>query len=109
MTDFQEIEDQVRTFILDSFLTETAAEKFENDDDLLRMLDSLQVLRMVIAFEGLFGIKIEDSDLTVENLGSVRNVAALVVRKSKGAWQPDRRETGPGIVDQPRTSSAIGG
>jgi acyl carrier protein len=79
--DIHEIEGKVRTFILDSFLTEADAETFGNDDDLLKVLDSLQILRMVIAFEGAFGIKVEDSDMTLDNLGSVRKVAALIARK----------------------------
>jgi acyl carrier protein len=81
MDDLHEIEGKVRTFILDSFLTEADAETFGNDDDLLKVLDSLQILRMVIAFEGAFGIKVEDSDMTLENLGSVRKVAGLIARK----------------------------
>ena len=56
--------------------------------DLLKVLDSLQILRMVIAFEGVFGIKVEDGDMTVENLGSVRKVAALIARKCAPCRQP---------------------
>lgn len=82
--DIREIEDRVRTFIIDSFLTEAGAGKFRDDSDLLKVLDSLQILRMVIAFEGVFGIKIEDGDLIPENLGSVQKVAAFVLRKRRG-------------------------
>ena len=80
----REIEDRVRTFIIDSFLTEAGAEKFRDDSDLLKVLDSLQILRMVIAFEGVFDIKVADSDLLPENLGSVQKVAAFVLRKRRG-------------------------
>ena len=83
--DIREIEDKVRIFIIDSFLTEADVEKFRDDSDLLKILDSLQILRMLIAFEGEFGIKIEDNDLTPENLGSVQKVAGLVARKRSGA------------------------
>lgn len=81
MAEVHEIEGKVRAFILESFLGEKAAATFGNDDDLLTVLDSLQILRMVITFEGVFGIRIEDGELTAENLGSVRRVAALVARK----------------------------
>jgi acyl carrier protein len=86
--DIREIEGKVRSFILDSFLTEADAETLGDDDDLLKVLDSLQILRMVIAFEGEFGIKVEDGDMTVENLGSVRKVAALIARKCAPFRQP---------------------
>jgi acyl carrier protein len=79
--DICQIEDKVRTFIIDSFLSEADVEKFRDDSDLLKVLDSLQILRMVIVFEGVFAIKIADSDLTPENLGSVKKVACLVARK----------------------------
>ena len=85
--DIRAIEGKVRHFILDSFLTEADAETLGDDDDLLKVLDSLQILRMVIVFEGVFGIKIEDGDLTPENLGSVKKVASLVARK-RGDGQP---------------------
>ena len=89
MTDISEIEEKVRTFILESYLTEADAETFRNDEDLLLRLDSLQILRMVIAFEGMFGIKVADGDLTPENLGSVQKLAALIARKQE-ELRPDK-------------------
>ena len=82
--DISEIEGKVRTFILESYLTEGDTQTFRNDEDLLLRLDSLQILRMVIAFEGTFRIKVADGDLTPENLGSVQRLAALIVRKQEG-------------------------
>ena len=81
MTDIPEVERTVRAYIIDSFLGEEDAATFRDDDDLLTVLDSLQVLRMVVALEGLFGIKVQDGDLSPDNLGSVRRVAAFVARK----------------------------
>jgi acyl carrier protein len=81
MTDIPEVERTVRAYILDSFLGDEDAATFRDDDDLLTVLDSLQVLRMVVALEGLFGIKVQDGDLSPDNLGSVRRVAAFVARK----------------------------
>ena len=92
----REIENTVRTFIIDSFLTETDVARFRDDSDLLKVLDSLQILRMVIALEGVFAIKIEDGDLTPENLGSVQKVAALVARKRSGEQTPIELEKSRG-------------
>lgn len=81
MTSVAEIEDQVRTFICTSFLTETQAETFHNDDDLLTLLDSLQLLRTVIHLESAAAIRIGNDELTPENLGTVARIAAFVARK----------------------------
>ena len=79
--DLQEIETRIRGYIVESFLTKTQAQSFRNDEDLLKVLDSLQILRMVVHLESSFGIKIADGELTAENLGSVQNLAAFVARK----------------------------
>jgi acyl carrier protein len=81
LNDSATIEDQIRAYVIDSFLTEQAAATFDNDADLLMMLDSLQVLRMVLALEKLHGIKVHESELSPENLGSVSKLAAMVARK----------------------------
>ena len=76
-----EIESQVREFIWTSFLAETGTITLENSDDLFQLLDSLQVLRLVVQLETLFGVKVADHELSHANLGSVEKVAAFVSRK----------------------------
>lgn len=73
------VEDQVRSYIVESFLPQ--GEALQDDDDLLTVLNSLQVLRMVIDLESTFGIAIDNSDLTPENIGSVENLAAFIAGK----------------------------
>jgi acyl carrier protein len=75
------IEEQVRQYVLDAFLHDTPADAFHNSDDLFALLDSLQVLRLVVQLEKLFGVKVTDSDLTAENLSSVERVARFVERR----------------------------
>jgi acyl carrier protein len=82
MTDIREVESAVRAYIIDAFLARQDADAFRDDDDLLTVLDSLQILRMVVALEGLYSIRVEDNDLSPDNLGSVQRVAAFVARKS---------------------------
>src|SRR5262245_9344219 len=96
MIDISDIEGKVRIFILESYLTEGDAETFRNDEDLLLRLDSLQILRMVIAFEGMFGIKVADGDLTPENLGSVQKLAALIAHKQEGQESGIRNQESAG-------------
>src|SRR5262245_17272722 len=88
MTDTREIERTVRAYILDAFLAEEDAATFRDDDDLLTLLDSLQFLRLVVALEGRYAFKVQDSDLSPGNLGSVRKVAAFVARKCGAGRRP---------------------
>ena len=76
----EDIQEEVRGYVLESFLPDTPAEAFGNGDDLFALLDSLQVLRLVVQLERLFGVKVTDADLTAENLSSVERVAAFVAR-----------------------------
>jgi acyl carrier protein len=80
-----EIEAKVRAYIVESFLSGDAAAAFANDDDLLLLLDSLQILRLVLAVEAQFAVKIEQKELSAENVGSVRKLAACVARKRGAA------------------------
>ena len=81
MTDSSGTESTVRTCIVELFLSGSAAETLRNDTDLVNLLDSLQILRLVIELESLFAIKVGDSDLTLDNLGSVAKIAAFIRRK----------------------------
>ncbi|MCI0705348.1 MAG: phosphopantetheine-binding protein [Planctomycetia bacterium] len=76
-----EIEDRVRQFVLATFLVDTPPEAFQNSDDLFLLLDSLQILRLVIHLESTFGVKVQQQELTADNLSSVQKVAAFMVRK----------------------------
>jgi acyl carrier protein len=104
MSDIHEIERTVRSYIIDAFLGGDGAAAFSDDDDLLTVLDSLQLLRMVVALEGLYSIRLEDGDLSAENLGSVRRIAAFVAgkidRDHSPAVVPDGNEMRAGSVRQ---------
>src|SRR5256885_270475 len=76
-----EIEVAVRAFLADALLPEERVRGLGSDDDLFKFLDSLQVLRLVLQLEALFGVKVEDSELTPENLGSLARIAAFVARR----------------------------
>jgi acyl carrier protein len=71
------------------FLAEGEGETLRNDTDLVRVLDSLQILRLVIELESLFAIKVSHSELTVDNLGSVAKIAAFIHRKRGVAQRLD--------------------
>jgi acyl carrier protein len=76
-----EIENTVRQFVLTSFLADTPPAAFTNTDDLFMLLDSLQILRLVVHLESTFGFKVQQEELTADNLSSVQKVGAFVARK----------------------------
>jgi acyl carrier protein len=77
------IEQAIREYILSSYLGDGdgVAQTLRNDDDLLTILDSLQILRMLMDLEAKYSIKVENSELSPENLGSVEKLAAFISRK----------------------------
>ncbi|MCI0638719.1 MAG: acyl carrier protein [Gemmataceae bacterium] len=85
MTDISQTETIVRARILEMYLSEKEAETLQNDTDLVGVLDSLQILRLVIELESVFAIKVSDSDLTLENFGSIAKIAAFISRQLGGA------------------------
>jgi acyl carrier protein len=78
------IEQSIRDYIQSSFLTGGDGEA-RADDDLLTVLDSLQILRMLMDLEAKYSIKVDNSELSPENLGTVERLAAFVARKRQAS------------------------
>lgn len=79
------IEDTIRSYIAESFLDEQQALSLRNDEDLLTILDSLQLLRMLMDLESRYGIAVDNGELSAENVGSVERLAAFIARKQQSA------------------------
>jgi acyl carrier protein len=79
------IEATIRAYIQDAFLTDDQAATFAGDADLLLILDSLQILRMLIDLEAEYSIAVDSSELTPENLGTVQKLAAFIAKKRQEA------------------------
>ena len=84
MTCQEEIAERVRSYIADSFLEEPQAAALQNGDNLLNVLDSLQLLRLVVQLEPWFGVQVDDRELTPENFGSIDKIADFVARRTAG-------------------------
>ncbi|MGH7202319.1 MAG: acyl carrier protein [Planctomycetaceae bacterium] len=82
-TQTTETKDRLRSFLSDSFLSGEQAAALSDEDDLLAVLDSLQVLRTVMHCESEFGIKVDNSELVPENLGSIDRLAAFIDGKQR--------------------------
>jgi acyl carrier protein len=83
--DTSKIREKVRTYIRESFQDEELSSDFGNDEDLLTILDSLQLLRMLIDLEGEYGVHVENCELTPENLGTVSQLADFIAKKQQQA------------------------
>ena len=75
----------IKNFIIENFL-------FGNDEGLNEdtsfldegIIDSTGVLELVTYIEEEFAIKIDDEDLIPENLDSINNIAAYLLKKTEG-------------------------
>jgi acyl carrier protein len=76
-----DIEREIRGFIVDTFL-------FGRDQDLQddaplmdKVIDSHGVVELVVFLQEHFAIRVEDEEVTTDNLDSVNKAAAYVARK----------------------------
>ena len=74
------------SFIVENFLFGNAAEVFVSETSFIEtnLVDSTRVLEIISFIEGKYGISVGDDEMIPQNLDSVANIAAFVVRK-KGA------------------------
>jgi acyl carrier protein len=76
-----DIEREVRSFLIDHFLS-GRAERLREDGSLLgNVVDSMGVLELVTYLQDRFSITVEDEDVVPGNLDSVNNLVAFVARK----------------------------
>ncbi len=74
-----QVKDTIREYVTD--LAEEGSITVNDDEDLMKLLDSLQILRLVSEVADHFSIEIDNGDLTPENFGSVERIAEFVTRK----------------------------
>jgi acyl carrier protein len=78
------IEQEVRTFLTESFLF-GRGEALTDDVPLLgNVIDSTGVIELIVFLQEHFTITVGDEEVTTDNLGSVTNVVAFVERKLRG-------------------------
>lgn len=77
-------QNKIRTFIVENFLFGNA-DGLEDDTSFLEegIIDSTGVLELVTFLEEAFNIKVDDEELTPENLDSIDNVTAFIERKAE--------------------------
>jgi acyl carrier protein len=84
--DASAVERAVTSFIVDNFLFGNAAEAPAAKTSFMEtgLIDSTGVLELVAFVEEKYAIKVGDDELVPDNLDSVANLAAFVVRKAGG-------------------------
>jgi len=76
-----DINQEIRSFLVASFLSGNA-ERLRDDDTLLgEVIDSTGVLELVGFIQEHFGISVDDEDVNPENLASVNSLVSYVSRK----------------------------
>jgi acyl carrier protein len=77
----KDIENDIRSFIIDKFLFGRAKELHDDQSLLGSVIDSMGSLELVSFLQDRFGIIVEDEEVVPENLDSVKNVVAYVAKK----------------------------
>jgi acyl carrier protein len=77
------IEQQLRTFIARDILFSGNGYPYADEDSFLEsgVVDSMNVMEIVLFAEKAFGIPIEDREIVPANFDSIRNLADFVRRK----------------------------
>ena len=79
-----EIEQEVRSFLTTEFLF-GSAESLKEDVPLLgNVIDSQGAIELVAFIQQRFNIQVEDEEVTIDNLASVKSVVALIEEKFRG-------------------------
>jgi acyl carrier protein len=79
----QNIEQELRRFVVDNFLFGQANGHLSNSDSFLDkgIIDSTGVLELVVFLEETYRIKIQDRELVPDNLDSINNLVRFLERK----------------------------
>ena len=77
---------KVRAFIKENFLYMRPDFELAEDDRLLeeRILDSMAVMELITFLKDEFGVSVPEQDIRESNLGSLRAIAAYVLRANPG-------------------------
>ena len=78
------IEEMIREYIVENFLFSNNGYPYADDVSFLNegIVDSMNVLELVMFVEKEFGTQVEDADIVPDNFDSVGRLAAFVRRKA---------------------------
>lgn len=74
-----EVVDKIRNIVLSNAMLE-AGKPLRNDDNLMEIgLDSLEMIRIIVAIEREFDFEFSDEDLVISNFSTIGNIAESIV------------------------------
>ena len=79
----ESVQEQLREFIFSNFLFGDSEDALEDSDSLIEkgVIDSTGVLELVSFIEETYGIRVEDDELVPENLDTIADLTAYVLKK----------------------------
>ena len=79
------IEEKLKMYILDNFLFTDDQSVLSSEDSFMEkgIIDSSGILEVIFFLEEEFNVKVEDDEMTPENLDSVKNLVAFIEKKTK--------------------------
>lgn len=81
------VEDKIHQYVSENFLFSDKGYPYEDSVSFLEngVVDSMNVMELVVFVEETFKIKVEDEEIVPENFDSVLNLANYIRRKSSTA------------------------
>lgn len=79
----EQMEKELRQFVIDNFLFGQTDVEFTNDDSFIErgIIDSTGVLELVAFLEEKYQVKIDGEDLVPANLDSISNLLSFIEKK----------------------------
>ena len=89
----QQIEQEVRQFVIENFVFESDDRGFSNDASFFDtgLIDSMGVLTLVEFVKDRYGVSVEDDELLPENWDSVNRIATFVQARLSRVAVPEGR------------------
>ena len=80
---YESIADEVRDFVVDSFMFGDSPAGFSDQTSLLEkgLIDSTDILELIVFVEERYGIKVSDEDVRPTNFDSVERIASFAQRQ----------------------------
>jgi|SRR5271157_4547252 len=83
----QQLEQEVRQFVIENFIFGDEASDFSDDDSFLEkgLVDSMGILTLMEFVKEKYSIPVEDEELIPDNWDSVRKIASFVQSKQSAS------------------------
>jgi acyl carrier protein len=85
----QQIEQEVRQFVVDNFLFGESNGHFSNDDSFIEngLVDSMGILSLITFVEQTYAVPVREEELVTDNWDSVHRIATFVQNKLQAGNQ----------------------